>query len=54
VFAAMPFDEKYDDVFFFAVALAAKAVGTKAVRIDQEDFNGDIVAKITENCDGFR
>jgi hypothetical protein len=46
VFAAMPFDEKYDDVFFVAIAHAAKAIGAKAYRVDQDHFAGDIVATL--------
>lgn len=46
IFAAMPFSEEYDDVFFVAMSHAAKAVGATAVRVDKEDFVGDIVAEI--------
>ena len=46
IFAAMPFDEKYDDVFYLGIVPAAKAIGAKAERIDKEEFNGDIVVKI--------
>lgn len=42
----MPFDSKYDDVFFVAIAPAAKAVGANARRVDREEFTGDIVSKI--------
>jgi hypothetical protein len=46
VFAAMPFDKRYEDVYFFAMRLAAKAIGAACKRVDQEEFVGDIPAKI--------
>ncbi len=46
VFAAMPFSEDYDDVFYVAIAPAAKAAGAIAIRIDHDDFDGDTVAAI--------
>jgi hypothetical protein len=46
LFAAMPFAEKYDDVFYLGIAQAAKAINATAIRIDKEEFNGDIIEKI--------
>jgi hypothetical protein len=46
VFAAMPFAAEFDDVFFIAMAHAAKAAGTTCIRVDREDFEGDIVTEI--------
>jgi len=46
VFAAMPFSADYDDVFFVAMAYAAKNVGAACVRVDKEEFSGDIVSKL--------
>jgi hypothetical protein len=48
VFAAMPFAKQYDDVFFVAIAGAAKRAKAVAKRVDQEAYEGDIVAKIKE------
>jgi hypothetical protein len=46
IFAAMPFDPIYDDVFFVAMADAANRIGAVCRRVDQEEFVGDIVEKI--------
>jgi len=46
VFAAMPFSADYDDVFYVAIAHAAEKVRAVARRVDQEVFQGDVVAKI--------
>lgn len=46
VFAAMPFSSAYDDVYLVAMSYAAGAVGATCVRIDKEDFEGDIVSEI--------
>lgn len=53
VFAAMPFDPAFDDVFFVAIRSAAQAIGARAVRVDQEMHGSDAVAKTQElirNC----
>jgi len=42
----MPFASAYDDVYFVAMAHAAKAVGATCVRVDREDFEGDVPEKI--------
>jgi nucleoside 2-deoxyribosyltransferase len=50
----MPFKGEYDDVYWVAMTAAAQAVGAACVRIDREDFEGDIAAKIRdliEKCD---
>jgi hypothetical protein len=46
VFAAMPFAPEYDDVFFVAMAHAAKTIGAVCRRVDREEFSGDIVQQI--------
>jgi hypothetical protein len=46
VFAAMPFDQRYDDVFFFAMSHAAQVNGAVCERVDTSDFSGDIVSEI--------
>jgi hypothetical protein len=46
VFAAMPFDQKYDDVYFVAISYAAEANHATCTRIDKLDFSGDIVQEI--------
>jgi hypothetical protein len=46
VFAAMPFDPKYDDTYFVAMAPAAESIGAVCKRVDGEEFSGDIVEEI--------
>jgi len=46
VFAAMPFDRKYDDTFFVAMRYAAKRVNAVCERVDRTEFSGDIVEEI--------
>lgn len=46
VFAAMPFDRKYDDTFLVAMRYAAKKIGAACVRVDRTEFTGDIIEKI--------
>jgi hypothetical protein len=46
VFAAMPFDRKYDDTFFVAMSYAAERVSATCKRVDKTEFTGDIVAEI--------
>lgn len=46
VFAAMPFDPKYDDVFFVAMVSACESVDAVCKRVDKEEFSGDIVSEI--------
>ncbi|MGB2963575.1 MAG: hypothetical protein WBB69_06270 [Anaerolineales bacterium] len=46
IFAAMPFDIKYQDVYFVAMAEAADRINAVCNRVDQEEFSGDIVEKI--------
>ena len=48
IFAAMPFLEKYDDVFFVAMRYAADQLGAVCERIDTEEFTGDIIQEIKE------
>jgi hypothetical protein len=46
VFAAMPFDRKYDDTFFVAMTYAAEKIDAVCRRVDKEEFAGDIVEEI--------
>jgi hypothetical protein len=39
MFAAMPFDSKYDDVYFVGIVKAAEALQAEAARVDQEPFS---------------
>ena len=45
IFAAMPFDPAFDDVYFVGIAAAAKAVGGIAIRVDQVMHGADAVAE---------
>jgi hypothetical protein len=47
-FAAMPFDPKYQDVFFIAMAEAAVKLNAVCKRVDMEEFSGDIVTEIKD------
>lgn len=46
VFAAMPFAPEYGDVYWVAMRAAAQALGLACVKVDEEDYVGDIVVKI--------
>jgi hypothetical protein len=46
VFASMPFAPQYEDVYWVAMTFAAESVGATCVRVDREDFDGDIPDKI--------
>lgn len=46
VFAAMPFDRKYDDTYFVAMSHAAEHVNAACERVDLNEFSGDIVEQI--------
>ena len=46
VFAAMPFKREYDDVYFVAMRHAAESAGADCVRVDYDDFAGDIPSEI--------
>lgn len=46
IFAAMPFDPSYDDVFLVAMAHAARSIRAVCRRTDKLDYTGDIVAKV--------
>ena len=48
IFAAMPFADEYEDVFFVAMAGAAEDCGYVCERVDQKEFNGNIVEKLKE------
>lgn len=51
VFASMPFNPQYEDVYWFAMAAAAEAIGATCIRVDREDFDGDIPAKIADDIE---
>ena len=46
VFAAMPFDGKYDDTYFVAMSHAARQIDAACERVDHAEFSGDIVEEI--------
>ncbi len=46
IFAAMPFAKIYDDTFEVGIQGACLKLGYKAVRVDHQNFVGDIVAEI--------
>jgi hypothetical protein len=46
VFAAMPFDRKYDDTYFVALSYAAEKINAACTRVDRTEFSGDIVEEI--------
>jgi hypothetical protein len=48
VFASMPFKPQYDDVYWVAMTAAAEAVGATCVRVDRDDFDGDIPTRIKD------
>lgn len=54
VFAAMPFDARFDDVFFVAIRGAADDVGLAAERVDQIDYIGDVVGRIRAGLSAAR
>jgi hypothetical protein len=51
VFASMPFRPQYEDVYWFAMTAAAQAIGATCVRVDCEDFDGDIALKIATDIE---
>ena len=46
VFAAMPFDSKYDDTYFVAMTHAAERIDAVCERVDRTEYAGDIVEQI--------
>lgn len=48
IFAAMPFAPAYSDTYWVAMREAAKAVGAGCVRVDEQDYVGDVVEKIND------
>ncbi len=45
-FAAMPFDELYDDTFLVAMTFASHRCGLVCERIDRREFTGNIVQEV--------
>lgn len=48
VFVAMPFADKYEDAYYVAMVGAAEECGFTCERVDQKEFNGNIVEKLKE------
>jgi hypothetical protein len=48
IFASMPFANEYDDTFLVAMKPAAIELGYDCIRVDYEQFSGDIVVEIKE------
>jgi hypothetical protein len=48
IFAAMPFDPSFEDVYFVAIRGAVEDVGGTAVRVDQTMHGGDAVVATRE------
>jgi hypothetical protein len=46
IFAAMPFDPSYDDVFLVAMAHAARSIHAVCRRTDLIDYSGDVMSKV--------
>lgn len=45
IFAAMPFDGKYDDVYFVAMTYAAEQIDSICIRVDKLEYSGDILSE---------
>jgi len=45
-FVLMPFEKSFDDVYKLGIQEAAKEVGIRAERIDEQIFAGDILKRI--------
>jgi len=48
VFAAMPFSREYDDTFLVAMSYAATRINASCIRVDKQEFTGDIVEEIKD------
>jgi len=46
IFAAMPFERKYDNVYYLVMSYAAEHVDSVCLRVDQVEYSGNIVAEI--------
>lgn len=46
IFVAMPFAAEYEDAYLGPIAHAAESVGGTVLRVDREDFDGDIMEEI--------
>ena len=52
VFVAMPFSEEFNDEFELAIQKAAlEQHGFRCIRVDEEQFVGSVVGKITNEID---
>lgn len=51
IFAAMPFSDEFDDVYYIAMREAANQAGGAMRRVDLELYEGDVVDKIHEMID---
>ena len=50
----MPFDRAYDDTYFVAMSYAAERVGGACMRVDREEFAGDIVEEVKRLIEASR
>jgi hypothetical protein len=46
VFVAMPFSPRFNDLFYFALLPAIKAVGFQCIRLDKVSYTGDVIETI--------
>jgi hypothetical protein len=47
-FVAMPFEESFNDIFYYGIAPSVRAAGFLCERIDQIAFTGDIIDRMKE------
>jgi hypothetical protein len=45
----VPFKEEFDDVYFVAMSDASVSVGATCIRIDNGDYQGDILEKLKQD-----
>ncbi|MHB8625309.1 MAG: hypothetical protein ACYDBJ_01705 [Aggregatilineales bacterium] len=46
IFVAMPFSPRFNDLYYFAILPAVKAVGYQCIRLDQVSYTGDVIETI--------
>lgn len=51
IFAAMPFEPSYDDVYMVAMRPAAEALHAVCTRVDHDRFTGDVVTRMRSLID---
>lgn len=47
-FIAMPFDKKFNDVFYYGIQNPVHAINYLCERIDKESFTGDVLVRIKD------